>query len=90
MDFLFELLFDLIADGTFELSRSKKVPKYIRYPLIVIIVLFFIAAIGVTLLAGLLSLKENLLLGIIFIALALFLLIMGVVKFRKVYIIRKK
>ena len=90
MDFLFELLFDLIADGTFELSKSKKVPKYIRYPLIVIIVLFFIAAIGVTLLAGLLSLKENLLLGIIFIALALFLLIMGVVKFRKVYIIRKK
>lgn len=89
MDFLFELLFELIAEGTVELSKSIKVPKYIRYPLIVIIILAFIAVIGVMLFAGLAALKENIILGIFFIALALFVLFMGIVKFRKTYLIRK-
>ena len=89
MDFLFELLFELIAEGTVELSKSIRVPKYIRYPLIGIIVLFFAAVIAVLLIAGLVSLGENLLFGVILIALALFMLVMGIVKFRKTYLIRK-
>ena len=89
MDFLFELLLELIAEGTVELSKSIKVPKYIRYLLIGIIVLFFIAVIGIVLIAGLVSLEQNLLLGSIIIALAIFMLIMGIVKFRKTYLTRK-
>lgn len=89
MDFLFELLLELIAEGTVELSKSIKVPKYIRYLLIGIIVLFFIAVIGIVLIAGLMSLEQNLLLGFIIIALAIFMLIMGIVKFRKTYLTRK-
>ena len=89
MDFLFELLFEFIAEGTIELSKSIRVPKYIRYPLIGIIVLFFAAVIAVMLIAGLVSLGENLLFGVILIALALFMLVMGIVKFRKTYLIRK-
>ncbi len=89
MDFLFELLLELIAEGTVELSRSIKVPKYIRYPIIGIIVLFFIAVIGIVLIAGFMALEENLLLGFIFIALAMFMLIMSIVKFRKTYLTRK-
>ena len=86
MDFLFELLFEFIAEGTIELSKSIRVPKYIRYPLIGIIVLFFAAVIAVMLIAGLVSLGENLLFGVILIALALFMLVMGIVKFRKTYL----
>ena len=89
MDFLFELLLELIAEGTVELSKSVKVPKYIRYPLIGLIVLFFIAVIGIVLIAGFVSLEQNLLLGFIIIALAIFMLIMGIVKFRKTYLTRK-
>lgn len=89
MDFLFELLFELIAEGTVELSKSIKVPKYIRYPLIVIIALFFIGVIGILLLVGVASFEQNFLIGIIIIALALLLLVMGVIKFRKTYLIRK-
>lgn len=89
MDFLFELLLELIAEGTVELSKSIKVPKYIRYLLIGIIVLFFIAVIGIVLIAGLMLLEQNLLLGFIIIALAIFMLIMGIVKFRKTYLTRK-
>ena len=83
MDFLFELLLELIAEGTVALSKSIKVPKYIRYPLIGIIVLFFIAVIGTVLITGFVSLGHNLLLGLILIALAIVMLAMGVVKFKK-------
>ena len=89
MEFIFELIFELIAEGTVELSRSVKVPKYIRYPLIGIIVLFFVAVIGIVLIAGRVSLKESSLLGMILIALALFMLAMGIIKFKKVYLKRK-
>lgn len=89
MDFLFELLFELIAEGTVALSKSAKVPNFIRYLLIGIIVLFFVAVIGITLIAGFWALKEHLLLGLLIIALALFMLVMGIVKFKKTYLKRK-
>lgn len=89
MDFLIELLFDLIAEGTFALSKNIKVPKYIRYPLIGIVVLFFIAVIGVAFLTGFLALEQNRLLGILLIALAFFMMFGGILKFRKTYLIRK-
>lgn len=34
MDFIFELLFELIFEGALSVSSDKKVPKFIRYPLI--------------------------------------------------------
>jgi len=90
MDFLFELLFDLLAEGTFELSKCKKVPKCIRYLLIGIIVLFCAAVIGIVLLVGVAFLQQSILLGVLFIALALFMLILGIVKFKKTYLTRKR
>ncbi len=70
----------------FEVSKSRKIPKYIRYPLIVIISVFFIAIIGLIFFIGILSLKENILLGILFILIGLFMFIMSVIKFRKTYL----
>lgn len=83
MDFIIELIFELIAEGTVELSKSTKVPKLIRYPLIVIIVLFVTGIFGIILFVGLMLLKENVILGIVLIAIALLMLVMGIVKFRK-------
>ena len=37
MDDLIEILLELILEGGFELSKCKKVPKWIRYILILII-----------------------------------------------------
>lgn len=88
MDFLFELLFDLIAEGTVELSKSRKVPKCIRYPLIAIIVLFFACIIAVLLIVGVTSLDESPVLAAILIISALFMLIAGIIKFRKTYLTR--
>lgn len=88
MEFIFEFIFELVLEGSIEASKSSKIPKYIRYPLIVIISLFFIAIIGLVIFAGILSLKENILLGILFILIGLFMLIMSVIKFRKTYLIK--
>ncbi len=43
MEDLFEILLEVALEGCIELSRSRKVQKYIRCPLIVLISLFFIA-----------------------------------------------
>lgn len=90
MDFLIELLVEvaaeLTAEGTVELSKSVKVPRCVRYLLIGIVVLFSAGVIGVMMLTGWLMLKESLLGGLVFLALATWMLVMGVIKFRKTYL----
>lgn len=89
VEIIFEFIIELIAEGTIELSKSIKVPKYIRYPLIVIIALFFVGIIGLVLFAGIVSLEQNIVLGIVLIALALLMFLVGISKFRKTYLTRK-
>lgn len=91
MEFVFEFLFELILEGGIAASRSRKIPHCIRYPLIVIIVLFFLAVMGFIFWLGISLLKENLPFGIFFILLGLFMFVMSFIKFRKIYgIIRRK
>ncbi len=89
MECLFEFILELVLEGGIEVSKSNRIPKFIRYPLIVIIALFFIAVIGLIFFAGILSLKENIFVGIIFILIGTFLLIMSIIKFRKTYLVNK-
>ena len=64
-------------------------PKFIRYPLIAIVILFFVGIIGVMVFAGLAAFQENAILGMALIAIALLILVVGVVKFRKTYLKKK-
>ena len=89
MDFLIEIVFELIFDGVIVISKSKKVPKYIRYPLIVIIILFCVAVIGFMLFVSLSVLKLDILGGCILIVLILLLLGMVIAKIKKGYLSRK-
>ncbi len=86
MELLFEFILELIFEGSIELSKSRKIPKYIRYPLIIFIILFFIAVIGLIFLTGILSIKQNIFIGIFFILIGLLTLIMSIIKFKKVYL----
>lgn len=45
MEFIIELILDLIFEGSIEISKNKKISKWIRYPLIALISLFFIAVL---------------------------------------------
>ena len=85
MDLLIEFLIELIFDGTIELSSNKKVPKVIRYPLIVLIVLIFSIFIVGFLILGILSLKENIGMGIFLIILSLIFLLFFIKKIKEKY-----
>ena len=81
-----ELLFELLFEGSLALSINRRVPKWIRYPLILLIILFFLFVIGCLFLIGIFIYTENKLVGILFVVLAVFILICSIYKFFQVYI----
>ncbi len=85
MDFIIELIFEFLFDGMIETSKSNKVPKFIRYPLIVIILLFFVLVIGFIFIVSILAFKESIIAGILLIIIDLFLFVGSIYKFRKEY-----
>ena len=89
MDIIFELLLELVLEGTIELSKSVRVPRFIRYPLIVLLVLLSLGVIGIIFAVGVWILGENVFFGLLLIALALLMAVMGVRKLRKAYLTRK-
>lgn len=88
MEYLFEFILELALEGSIEASKSKKLPKIIRYFLILIVVLFFILVIGLIILTGVLFLKENVIGGIFLILIGLYMFIMCILKFRKIYLLK--
>lgn len=88
MEFLIELIFELIFDGTIEISKNRKVPKIIRYPLIAIIVIFFATIIIGLFIIGIIFMKGNILVGILCIVVSIIFLISAIIKFKKVYLER--
>ena len=89
MDFLIELVMELIMEGSLELSQNRKLPKWLRYPLIALVTLFFGAVIGLIFLVGFLVLKQTVLGGLAILAIGTVMLILAVRKFRKLYIEKK-
>lgn len=90
MEYLFELILNLVLEGSIEISKSKKVPKFIRYVFIILISLFIISVIGLIFFVGFLSLKQTIIGGIFIICFGLFMLVMSIIKFRKVYLMKTK
>ena len=75
MDFILEFLFELLLEGTVELSKNVKVPKTIRYPLLVLIILFVIAMIAGIFVLGIVLFKEDMFFSIMMFALGTFFLV---------------
>ncbi len=46
MELLLEIIFELIVEGSAEVAKNKKISKWIRYPIVVLIFLFIITIIG--------------------------------------------
>ncbi len=46
MELLLEVIFDLIVEGSAEVAKNRRISKWIRYPIVVLISLFIIAVIG--------------------------------------------
>lgn len=89
MDDIIEILLELILEGGFELSNNKKTPKWIRYPLILIISLLYLGVVILIFYLGIWIQKESIALSIAFIILSIAMLIGGINKFKQVYIEKK-
>ena len=87
MDFILEILFDLALESDVEVASNKKMKKWVRYPLLVLLSLFIIAVIGALLAAGIIFILDNditmKVFGGIFIVFDILLTISIIKKFRK-------
>lgn len=89
MDIILEFFLELLVDGVIETSGNKKMSRWIRYPLIALVVLFFGAVIALIFyLAFGLSSHEPVA-SACFFFLGLFLLVGTVLKFRKLYFAKR-
>lgn len=75
MDYIIDLLIQLIIDGTYDLSDTKETPTWLRLPLILMIIFILLGTIILIFITGILALKENKLLGILLIIISILLLI---------------
>ena len=89
MEFLIELILELIFEGSMEISSNRKVPKIIRYPLISLIFLCFLFVFGIILFVAIISYKESIILSILFIIIDIFLVIGFIKKFKELYLNKK-
>jgi hypothetical protein len=89
VDFVIELVLDLLWEGTVALSQSKTIPAWLRYILIGLIALFCTAVFAVIFLVGLLLLQKTILGGLALVGVGIVMAAMGIHKFRKLYLKRK-
>lgn len=72
MEIIFELFGELLLEGACSLIYNKKIPLWIKVPLIIIISVFYLAIfIGLLLLSLLLLAKNEIIAGIIILAIDL-------------------
>ncbi len=89
MDLLFEFIIDLVIEGSIEASKSKRIPKPIRYILLIFLILFFSLIIFIIEFIGLSTLNENKIGGIIIMIFGLLFLILCIYRFKKTYLEKK-
>lgn len=90
MEFIIELILELLLEGSIEVSSNRKVSKWIRYPLIIFITTIFSGVILLIIFLGLSLLNDWFLAGIIFLIIGIVMFVSAVIKFKKLYIEKKK
>lgn len=75
MDFLIELIGEILIESSFELATNKKVSKWIRYPILTLLIIFYSAIILGILFIGINYINENFWLSIFLIVVSLLLFI---------------
>ncbi len=90
MEIIFEFILEFILEGSIEISKNQKIPKWLRYSLIIFITLFFLAAIRLILITGILVLNQNQFIGTLFIFIEVIILFTSIIQFRKTYLLKKK
>ena len=90
MDELIEFILDLLLEGGIELSTNKKVSKWIRYPIIVFLLLFFTVVIFGIFILGIMLIEESIIASLLLIACGIVMLGGSILKFKKIYLEHKQ
>lgn len=85
MEYIIELLLELVLEGMMEASKSDRLPQGLRYLLITLLSLFFVGIIGILFFIGRITIQDNIIVGLFFLLLGLSFLIASILKFKNVY-----
>lgn len=87
MDFILEIIFDLVLESSMEIAKDKKIKKWIRYPLAFLLSLFIIVVIGTIFFVGIMFILDEeiniKLAGILFIVFDIILIFSAIKKIKK-------
>lgn len=89
MEFIFELVFELLFEGGMEVTSNRKISKWIRYPLLGLFILIFVGIISLIIFMGVVCLKNTVIGGMFIIGLGIFMLVASIRKFRQFCIYEK-
>ncbi len=90
MDDILEFIFELIFEGAVEICGNQKISRWIRYPIMTLILLFCIAVILGMFAISWMALKENVLISILIAAISIALTVALILKIRKEYLKRSR
>lgn len=85
MEFIFEVVFELILEGGIAIGTNKKYSKWIRYPLLLLAGTIYVGMIALFALAGFFVMKDGLWRAIILWVFTLAFIIATILAFRKEY-----
>ena len=85
VEFIIELILDLIVDGGLELTKNRRVSKWIRYPIVIVAFLVTVAIFGLMFLLSFMLMREKPLGGLLIFGLTVFFLGFTIYKTIKVY-----
>ena len=89
MEFIFELIAEIVSELVFEGSKNNKINKFIRYPLIALVIAFFSGGIFLIIFLGIKMWDENIVGSVFFLAIGVFMFIAAIRAFIKEYIKKK-
>lgn len=81
MSFVLELVFEGIED----IGTDRKVKKWIRIPLLVLIILFYLLIVSVLFICAIAVFKTNIVVSLILFAITAFMLWGAIGKFKSIY-----
>ena len=84
-EFIIELIFELIMDGSVSICKSKKVSKWIRYPLIFLVSLISLGFVGIVLVTAFDMMDDSIIGGLAILAIAIFFLVCMIREIIKTY-----
>lgn len=85
MEFLLEILFEVIFEGIVELGTNRKVPSWIRYPCLLSVITFLVVVIGGLFFVGILAFQENIFWGLFIEIIAIIMFVAMIRKNKKFY-----